>query len=82
MAGFGFEGFEYVGLSEDGELFRNDEGLVFAVKVVVKKAGFDADYAVADFEAEQNRKAAEKADKDARKAARQNGEVKVVKAAK
>jgi len=81
------EDHEFVGMSAEGAVFVNKEGNHAVVKVIAKAIDFDADAAIADFEARQKaaiEKEAAVAAKKAEKAekARKRAEDKAAKEAK
>lgn len=73
-----FEGHQFVGMGTEGAIFVNAEGNYAVVKVIAKKADFDAEAEVAkvierekvnaEKEAERAAKAAEKAEKARKRA--------------
>lgn len=66
VAGFQFDGAEYVGRFGEGQVFVDGEGVPFVVRVVVKDSDFDAEYEVSDYAEAQEKKAKEKAEAKAK----------------
>lgn len=63
-----FEGAEFVGMVEQGAVFETAGGLTFVVRVIVKRADFDAGAEVEAFALEREAKAKAAAEKEAVKA--------------
>ena len=51
------------GRTDEGQAFVTDEGVAYIVRVIIKKADFDAEYEVSDFALVQETKAKAKVDK-------------------
>ena len=72
-----FVGSTFLGRTTEGNFFKTADGIIFVVKVTLKKEGFDAFEVIEEFTAEQELKVRQAKEKEARK----NGAARIVKEA-